>query len=189
MITQKYNLSIEPDKVKPVVRVSQYDDSSRTIVFVIDYDFSDASVYVGDDEIACEIDGNEVSFLIDESLTGTAGDRQGEVVCDGVGTLNFVLSVEQTPLSLDLNRLRLMKYDSPSFFKPRLEPIKIDVKTELDDKIGKLDGKQEIGDQKQSEITEENSEITEENSEISEEIAEIENIEEESEVDDAQTGE
>ena len=134
---------------------------------------------MGDDEIACEVDVNEVSFVIDESLTGTAGERQGEVVCDGVGSLNFVLSVEQTPLSLDLSRLRLMKYDSPSFFKPRLEPIKIDLKTELE--IGKLDGK--TGDQKQNEITEENSEI-------SEEIAEIdENIEEESEVDDAQTGE
>lgn len=183
MITQKYYLSIEPDKVKPVVRVSQYDDSSRTIVFVIDYEFDDASVYVGEDEIACEIDGNEVSFLIDESLTGTAGERQGEVVCDGVGTLNFVLSVEQTPLSLDLNRLQLMKYDSPSFFKPRLEPIKIDLKTDLE--IGKIDK----GDQKQT-IDEINDEITEENSEISEEIAEIENIEEESEVDDdVETGE
>lgn len=101
MINQKYNLSIIPDKVKPIVRVSQYDDSSRTIIFNIDDTFTTAKVKIGDTEINGTVNGNEVSFLVTEDLTQDYGIKEGEVICDTIGTLNFYFEVDFTPLESD----------------------------------------------------------------------------------------
>lgn len=101
MINQKYNLSIIPDKVKPIVRVSQYDDSSRTIIFIIDDTFTTAKVKIGDTEINGTVNGNEVSFLVTEDLTQEYGIKEGEVICDTIGTLNFYFEVDFTPLESD----------------------------------------------------------------------------------------
>ena len=101
MINQKYNLSIIPDKVKPIVRVSQYDDSSRTIIFIIDDTFTTAKVKIGDTEINGTVSGNEVSFLVTEDLTQEYGIKEGEVICDTIGTLNFYFEVDFTPLESD----------------------------------------------------------------------------------------
>lgn len=101
MINQKYNLSIVPDKVKPIVRVSQYDDSSRTIIFIIDDTFTTAKVKIGDTEINGTVNGNEVSFLVTEDLTQDYGIKEGEVICDTIGTLNFYFEVDFTPLESD----------------------------------------------------------------------------------------
>lgn len=101
MINQKYNLSIIPDKVKPIVRVSQYDDSSRTIIFNIDDTFTTAKVKIGETEINGTVNGNEVSFLVTEDLTQEYGIKEGEVICDTIGTLNFYFEVDFTPLESD----------------------------------------------------------------------------------------
>lgn len=105
MINQRYNLSIVPDKVKPIVRVSQYDDSSRTIIFIIDDDFTTAKIVIGENEINGTVSGNEVSFLVTEDLTQNSGTFEGEVICDTIGSLNFYFEVDSTPLESDLDVL------------------------------------------------------------------------------------
>ena len=119
MITQRYNLNLIPDKVPVIVNCSQYDALSRTIEMVI-YDGS--TVYeipsgttatvrgTKQDntgfEYPCTIDGSIVSFDIQNQMTIFAGKVPCEVRLskDGgvIGTCNFLLNVEETPLDPDV---------------------------------------------------------------------------------------
>ena len=119
MITQRYNLNLIPDKVPVIVNCSQYDALSRTIEMVI-YDGS--TVYeipsgttatvrgTQQDntgfEYPCTIDGSIVSFDIQNQMTIFAGKVPCEVRLskDGgvIGTCNFLLNVEETPLDPDV---------------------------------------------------------------------------------------
>lgn len=119
MITQRYNLNLIPDKVPVIVNCSQYDALSRTIEMVI-YDGS--TVYeipsgttatvrgTKQDntgfEYPCTIDGSIVSFDIQDQMTIFAGKVPCEIRLskDGgiIGTCNFLLNVEETPLDPDV---------------------------------------------------------------------------------------
>lgn len=119
MITQRYNLNLIPDKVPVIVNCSQYDALSRTIEMVI---FDGSTVYeipsgttatvrgTKQDntgfEYPCTIDGSVVSFDIQNQMTIFAGRVPCEVrLADTngiIGTCNFLLNVEETPLDPDV---------------------------------------------------------------------------------------
>lgn len=119
MIKQRYNLNLIPDKVPVIVNCSQYDALSRTIEMVI-YDGS--TVYdipsgttatvrgTKQDntgfEYPCTIDGSIVSFDIQDQMTIFAGKVPCEIrLSKGggiIGTCNFLLNVEETPLDPDV---------------------------------------------------------------------------------------
>lgn len=119
MITQRYNLNLIPDKVPVIVNCSQYDALSRTFEMVI-YDGStvyeipsgtSASVRGTKQdntgfEYPCTIDGSVVSFDIQNQMTIFAGKVPCEIRLskDGgiIGTCNFLLNVEETPLDPDV---------------------------------------------------------------------------------------
>lgn len=113
MITQTYNLNLIPDKVPVSVDCSQYDSLSRTIVFNI-YDGTVLKDVTGATatvrgtksdntgfEYPCTIDGSTVSFDIQDQMTIFSGKVPCEIrlVNNGIlGSCNFVLNVEPTPL-------------------------------------------------------------------------------------------
>ena len=102
MITQKYNLNMIPDKVLPVINVSQF-DSSRTIVFYLydgeeEYTPTLVRIEIGGVLISGTISGNSVSFLLPASLTQNSGEVIGELADVDMGSLNFILNVDSTPL-------------------------------------------------------------------------------------------
>lgn len=119
MITQRYNLNLIPDKVPVIVNCSQYDALSRTIEMVI---FDGSTVYeipsgtsasvrgTKQDntgfEYPCTIDDSVVSFDIQDQMTIFAGKVPCEIRLskDGgiIGTCNFLLNVEETPLDPDV---------------------------------------------------------------------------------------
>ena len=103
MITQTYNLNMIPDKVLPIINVSQYDDSSRTIIFNLfdgenSYTPTSVKVKIGSAEINGTISGNSVSFLLPTSLTENSGEVIGELIDVDMGSLNFILNVDSTPI-------------------------------------------------------------------------------------------
>ena len=103
MITQSYNLNMIPDKVLPVINVSQYDDSSRTIIFNLfdgadSYTPTSVKVKIGSVEINGTISGNSVSFLLPNTLTQNSGEVIGELIDVDMGSLNFILNVDSTPI-------------------------------------------------------------------------------------------
>lgn len=118
MITQKYNLNLIPDKVPVQVNCSQYDALSRTIEFTI---YDGAVLYEipsgttatvrgtkSDNtgfEYPCTIDGSTVSFDIQDQMTIFNGRVPCEIrlTNNGIlGTCNFCLNVEPTPLDPDV---------------------------------------------------------------------------------------
>ena len=115
MIIQKYNLNMIPDKVPVMVRVSQYDQFSRTIIFslydgAIEYEIPSGSTisvrgtkpdHTGF-EYPCTFEGNEVSFDIEPQQTVLSGLVPSEIRITSnneiVGSCNFIINVEPTPL-------------------------------------------------------------------------------------------
>lgn len=102
MITQTYNLNMIPDKVLPIVNVSQY-DSSRIIVFNLfdgeeEYIPTSVSVKIGTTTLSGTISSNSVSIVLPSSLMETSGQTIGELVDVDMGSLNFILNVDSTPL-------------------------------------------------------------------------------------------
>ena len=103
MITQTYNLNMIPDKVLPIINVSQFDDSSRTIIFNLfdgeeEYIPTLVRIEIGGVLISGTISGNSVSFLLPTSLTQNSGEVIGELIDVDMGSLNFILNVDSTPL-------------------------------------------------------------------------------------------
>lgn len=118
MITQTYNLNLIPDKVPVIVNCSQYDANSRTIDMVI-YDGSTlytipsgtAATVRGTKqdntgfEYPCTISGSKVSFDIQDQMTIFSGKVPCEIRLANngiIGTCNFLLNVEETPLDPDV---------------------------------------------------------------------------------------
>lgn len=115
MIIQKYNLNMIPDKVPVMVRVSQYDQYSRTIIFslydgALEYEIPSGSTitvrgtkpdHTGF-EYPCTFEGNEVSFDIEPQQTVLSGLVPSEIRITSnneiVGSCNFIINVEPTPL-------------------------------------------------------------------------------------------
>ena len=102
MITQKYNLNMIPDKVLPVINVSQF-DSSRTIVFYLydgenSYTSTSVSVKIGSTTLNGTISGNSVSIVLPSALMETSGEQMGELIDANMGSLNFIFNVDSTPI-------------------------------------------------------------------------------------------
>lgn len=191
MIIQKYNLNDIPEGVKPIVRVSQYDDLSREIVFVCP---NATGIVIDGIDQDVSVSGDEISFVIGLELTEFAGIRQGEVRIGDTGSLNFNLEIENTPILLDSRAIQYAMKNRPSL--PEIivrEPIKepilkpIDLKDIADDLMTEeLESKEytdyinELGYVPREESDVETSEIG---------IDELLPMEEESEVDNAETDE
>lgn len=98
-----YKLNLIPDKVLPVIRCSQYDINReiKIALFNGEDEYTPVSCYVviGDTTIQGTINNNVFTFLLDESLTQEETTLLGEVVIgDKLGTCNFKLEVEYTPI-------------------------------------------------------------------------------------------
>lgn len=107
-----------PDRVLPLVMVSQY-DTSRCIVFNLydgenEYQPTSAKVLIGTNQYEGQVSGNTVTFNVPSSLTQEAQYLFGEIVATDsngkMGSLNFKFKVDSTPLevvqtnTLTLNR-------------------------------------------------------------------------------------
>ena len=118
MIVNTYNLNMIPDRVLPLVMVSQY-DSSRTIVFNLfdgenEYTPTSAKVLIGTNQYEGQVSGNTVTFNVPSALTQTAQYLFGEIVATDsngkMSSLNFKFKVDSTPMevsqtnTLTLNR-------------------------------------------------------------------------------------
>lgn len=146
MINQIYNLNINPDKVSPIVRVSQYDYNSRNIQFVIYedeelYDLSGmtATIKVGENTYQGTISNNIVSFIFNDTDYPTK--TLGEVVLSNNGTmatLNFYLIVEETPFNANTlnltNNYRSMNNKSLEQETIENEPLSSE-KTEINEDL------------------------------------------------------
>lgn len=106
MITQKYKLNLIPDRVLPLVIVSQYDEARRIIFTLYNGEVlytptGTAKVLIGTEQLDATIDGNTVYFDINSDLTNKAQTLFGEVVLvnDGqLGTCNFRFKIDSTPI-------------------------------------------------------------------------------------------
>ena len=147
MITNYYNLNMIPDRVLPLVMVSQY-DSARRIVFNLfngteEYQPSSAKVLIGTNQYDGTVSGNTVTFNVPSALTQTAQYLFGEIVATDsngkMSSLNFKFKVDSTPMevaqtnTLTLNRslsnglktaldLKLEQKDEP-IEEPVEEPV------------------------------------------------------------------
>lgn len=119
MYTQDVNLNVVPVGVRPVVHCSQYDNNLQAIKFTLyknNVAFSipsGAAVLIngykpdntGFSYAATAISGNTATFTVTQQMTAVAGD----VLCELrvrtsnqiIGTLNFILKVEEAPLKDD----------------------------------------------------------------------------------------
>ena len=118
MIVNTYNLNMIPDRVLPLVMVSQY-DTSRCIVFNLfdgesEYQPTSAKVLIGTNQYEGQVSGNQVTFNVPSALTQTAQYLFGEIVATDsngkMSSLNFKFKVDSTPMevsqtnTLTLNR-------------------------------------------------------------------------------------
>ena len=177
MITNTYNLNMIPDRVLPLVMVSQY-DSSRRIVFNLfngneEYQPTSAKVLIGTNQYEGTVSGNQVTFNVPSELTQEAQYLFGEIVATDsngkMGSLNFKFKVDSTPLEvIQTNTLSMAK------------PLSNGLKTALDLKLEPTEEqKDEPIEEPVEEPTEEEEPIEEEP--IEEPTEETEPIEEENE--------
>jgi len=168
MIVNTYNLNMIPDRVLPLVMVSQY-DSSRRIVFNLfngneEYSPTSAKVLIGTNQYEGQVSGNQVTFNVPSELTQEAQYLFGEIVATDsngkMGSLNFKFKVDSTPMEVtQTNTLTLNRSLSNG------------LKTALDLKI-------EPTEEQKDEPIEEPIEETEETEEPTEETEPIEETEE-----------
>lgn len=119
VITQNYDIDLKATGEYPVVKMSQFDTGSRTIVFTV-YDGHDLARLDGmvarvdgtrNDGVefssTCTVStGSKVSFTISQEMTKTAGKHAAELVIfdaggNPIGTQNFVIDVEAAPMVRD----------------------------------------------------------------------------------------
>lgn len=108
MIVQRHKLNTIPDRVLPLVIVSQYDESRRIYFDLYENDevftpSGTVTVTIGTTQINATIDGTSVYFDVPSSLTQKATSYFGEVVIvdDGrLGTCNFRFKVDSTPIEV-----------------------------------------------------------------------------------------
>ena len=108
MIVNTYNLNMIPDRVLPLVMVSQY-DSARRIVFNLfngteEYSPTSAKVLIGTNQYEGTVSGNQVTFDVPSELTQEAQYLFGEIVATDsngkMGSLNFKFKVDSTPMEV-----------------------------------------------------------------------------------------
>lgn len=119
VITQNYDIDLKATGEYPVVKMSQFDTGSRTIVFTV-YDGHDLAHIDGmvarvdgtrSDGVefsrSCTVStGSKVSFTITQEMTKSAGKHAAELVIfdasgNPAGTQNFVIDVEPATMVRD----------------------------------------------------------------------------------------
>lgn len=119
VITQNYDIDLKATGEYPVVKMSQFDTGSRTIVFTV-YDGRDLAQIDGmvarvdgtrsdgvEFSSTCTVGtGGKVSFTISQEMTKVSGKHTAELVifdADGnpIGTQNFIIEVEAASMSRD----------------------------------------------------------------------------------------
>ena len=170
MIVNTYSLNMIPDRVLPLVMVSQY-DSARRIVFNLfngteEYQPTSAKVLIGTNQYEGQASGNQVTFNVPSELTQTAQYLFGEIVATDsngkMGSLNFKFKVDSTPLEvIQTNTLTLGKSLSNGL-KTALEP-KITIETI--DKPIEEPVEDDLTDEEMEELIEEQTKAYEEEAE------------------------
>lgn len=119
VITQEYDIDLKATGEYPVVKMSQFDTGSRTIVFTV-YDGHDLAQIGGmvarvdgtrsdgvEFSSTCTVSaGSKVSFTISQEMTKYAGKHAAELVIfdasgNPAGTQNFIIEVEPAPMVRD----------------------------------------------------------------------------------------
>lgn len=119
VITQNYDVDLKATGEFPVVKMSQFDTGSRTIVFTV-YDGHELAHIDGmvarvdgtrSDGVefsrSCTVgNGSKVSFEISQEMTKAAGKHAAELVIidssgNPIGTQNFLIDVEAAPMVRD----------------------------------------------------------------------------------------
>lgn len=119
VITQYYDIDLKATGEYPVVKMSQFDTGSRTIVFTV-YDGHDLAQIDGmvarvdgtrsdgvEFSSTCTVGtGSKVSFTINQEMTKHAGKHAAELVIfdadgDPAGTQNFIIEVEAATMVRD----------------------------------------------------------------------------------------
>ena len=185
MIVNTYSLNMIPDRVLPLVMVSQY-DSSRRIVFNLfngneEYSPTSAKVLIGTNQYEGQVNGNQVTFNVPSELTQEAQYLFGEIVATDsngkMGSLNFKFKVDSTPLEVaQTNTLTLGKSLSNGLkmgLDLKLEPTE----EQKDEPIEEVEEpseetNEELLEEEQTEPIEEEAEPTEEPVEETEETIE-----------------
>ena len=135
MIVNTYSLNMIPDRVLPLVMVSQY-DSARRIVFNLfngneEYQPTSAKVLIGTNQYEGQVNGNQVTFNVPSELTQEAQYLFGEIVATDsngkMGSLNFKFKVDSTPMEvIQTNTLTLNRSLSNGLktaLETKLEPM------------------------------------------------------------------
>ena len=135
MIVNTYNLNMIPDRVLPLVMVSQY-DTSRCIVFNLfdgesEYQPASAKVLIGTNQYDGAVSGNQVTFNVPSALTQTAQYLFVEIVATDsngkMGSSNFKFKVDSTPMEVaqtnTLNLGRSLSNGLKMGLETKLEPM------------------------------------------------------------------
>lgn len=119
VITQEYDIDLKATGEYPIVKMSQFDTGSRTIVFTV-YDGRELAQIDGmvarvdgtrsdgvEFSSTCTVGtGSKVSFTITQEMTKYAGKHAAELVIfdasgNPIGTQNFIIEVEAAPMVRD----------------------------------------------------------------------------------------
>lgn len=156
MIVNTYNLNMIPDRVLPLVMVSQY-DTSRCIVFNLfdgenEYQPTSAKVLIGTNQYDGTVSGNTVTFNVPSALTQTAQYLFGEIVATDsngkMGSLNFKFKVDSTPMEVS-------QTNTLSMARSLSNGLKMGLETKLEQKDEPTEEKAEPIDEPIEEVVEE----------------------------------
>ena len=100
-----YRLNMTPNKVRPFVYISQYDEG-RDITFALyengePYYPTNVTVNISSESYEGTINGNEVTITVGEEISQESGYLYGEVVDNNngrIGSVNFRLRIDSTPM-------------------------------------------------------------------------------------------
>ena len=183
MIVNTYSLNMIPDRVLPLVMVSQY-DSSRRIVFNLfngteEYQPTSAKVLIGTNQYEGQVSGNQVTFNVPSELTQEAQYLFGEIVATDsngkMGSLNFKFKVDSTPMEVtQTNTLTLGRSLSNGLktaLETKLEPMEEQKDEPIEEEAEEPTEEEPV---EEEEPTEEETEPVEETEETIEEPIESE---------------
>lgn len=97
-----YKLNMIPNRVLPVVNISQYDES-RDVTFALyenetEYTPTTATINIGDQTYNGTISGNKVTITLGSEISQESGYINGELKDGNVASCNFRLRIDSTPI-------------------------------------------------------------------------------------------
>ena len=170
MITNYYNLNMIPDRVLPLVMVSQY-DSARRIVFNLydgenEYQPTSAKILIGTNQYDGTVSGNTVTFNVPSALTQTAQYLFGEIVATDsngkMSSLNFKYKVDSTPMEVSQTNTLTLNRSLSNGLKTALDLNLEPMEEQKDEPIEETEEPVEEPVEEETEPIEEPSEETEE---------------------------